>query len=810
MKGFCLQNKSDSEDMLKKFVIQVGNQFNTSVKFVRHDGAKEFATNSIKQFYADRGIQQQVTVPYAHQTNGTAERAIRSIVTIGRSMLHHARLDKSFWAEAAMTAIYIKNRLPSPKSDTKTPFEMVNKSKPSVKHMRVFGCLAYVLTPKEKRLKWDPKSRPGLFMGYEESSKAYRVYDIEGDKVVISRDVNFDEAVIGGTLLNDSAGGMTDILNRLEDIEIEGTRPLSAFKYTGKRRSGASESAEFPSSTEQTTDASSTEDDIGPEEHTRRSSRQRTSPVEWWRASANMVEATDFSEPTSFQEAVSGPDQVHWRNAIRAELKSMRLRGVFRAAKLPTGQRAIDTKWVFKIKRNADGTIDKYKARLVAKGFKQKYGIDYTETFAPVVKYVTLRMVIGLAKLFGWPIDQLDVVTAFLYGQMKELVFILIPEGMEVECDFDCLELLKSIYGLKQASRVWNETFDEHVRSIGFEVSKFDPCLYIKCVEGHCVLLLVYVDDVIVTGSSVDLITEVKHELKQRFEMTDSGACKFVLGIELIEHEDGGVTLCQRRYIDDILKRFGMEDSKSVTSPVDISMKMVQVENQVPATKVPYREAVGALMHLMCATRPDIAFAVGMVARFMETPQDVHWTAVKRIFRYLQGTKSHGIRFKSSGELDFKCFSDADWAGDVADRKSTSGYVFKLAGGPISWGSKKQSSVSLSTSEAEYIALSLAIQEGKWVHRLLCEILVAAGVETPKLVIFEDNQSCIKMTKNPVNHGRAKHIDIKYHHIRDEVKSGEVEVEYCSTSVMLADLLTKGLPGPRHQELTEGLGIQGC
>jgi hypothetical protein len=444
------------------------------------------------------------------------------------------------------------------------------------------------------------------------------------------------------------------------------------------------------------------------------------------------------------------------------------------------------------------------------KGFKQKYGIDYTETFAPVVKCVTLRMMIGLAKLLGWPIDQLDVVTAFLYGLMKEFVFILVPKGMEVDGDFDCLELLKSIYGLKQASRVWNETFDEYMRSIGFEVSKFDPCMYIKCIDKHCVLLLVYVDDVIVTGSSVELIAEVKREVKQRFEMTDSSACKFVLGIELIEQEDGGVTLYQRRYIDDILKRFGMQDCKPVTSPVDISIKIVRDENQAPAVDVPYREAVGALMHLICATRPDIAFAVGMVARFMEAPQDAHWTAVKRILRYLQGTKSHGIRFKSSGDIDFKCFSDADWVGDIADRKSTSGYVFKLTSGPISSGSKKQSSVSLSTSEAEYMALSLAIQEGKWVHRLLCEILVAAGVETPKLVIFEDNQSCIKMTKNPVNHGRAKHIDIKYHHIRDEVKSGEVEVEYCSTSTMLADLLTKGLPGPRHQELTRDLGIQGC
>lgn len=806
VKGYCMHSKSQSSELIMNFINQVANHFDKRVKFVRHDGAKEFATNAIKEYYSDHGIEQQVTVRYAHQTNSTAERNIRTIVTMGRSMLHHAQLDKSFWAEAAMTAIYIKNRLPSPKSDTKTPYQIVYDILPSVKHMRVFGCLAYVLTPREIRSKWDPKSRPGLFMGYQESSKAYRVYDIEAGTVVISRDVTFDESVPGGTHFRNYSPNMDVdvILDRLDEVENEGGLNLANFKYGGKRRSGAAQPMEPSSSSE------SADDEASDTEATRRSTRQRVSPVEWWRASANMVELQDSSEPKTFQEAVSGPDQTHWKAAIAAELRSMDDREVFLQSRLPVGQRAIDTKWVFKIKRNADGSIAKYKARLVARGFKQKYGIDYTETFAPVFKFGTLRMVIAIATLLGWPVELLDVVTAFLYGLMKELVFIRIPEGMGTDGSFDCLQLLKSIYGLKQASRVWNETFDEFVRSIGFEVSKFDPCLYIKSVDGDCILLLVYVDDVLVTGSSMDLITSVKNQLKERFEMTDSGPCKFVLGIEIVKSSDGSVTLCQRRYVDDILKRFGMNDCKPVASPVDISVKLVGNSENGTAINAPYREAVGALMHLMCATRPDIAFAVGMVSRFMESPQDIHWTAVKRIFRYLQGTKSHGIRFDPSVKLDFTCFSDADWAGDIVDRKSTSGYVFKMVGGPISWGSKKQSSVSLSTSEAEYIALSLAIQEGKWIHRLLCELLKAANVPTPKLVIFEDNQSCIKMTKNPVNHGRAKHIDIKFHHIRDEVKSGEVEVEYCPTQTMLADLLTKGMPGPRHQDLTSALGVQGC
>ena len=268
--------------------------------------------------------------------------------------------------------------------------------------------------------------------------------------------------------------------------------------------------------------------------------------------------------------------------------------------------------------------------------------------------------------------------------------------------------------------------------------------------------MLVYVDDVLVTGSSPELIACTKDYLKTRFDMTDSSKCTFVLGIELLDGADGSVTMCQRRYVDDILKRFGMDDCKAVASPVDMSSRLVSSDAAIKVN-APFCEAVGALMHLTTATRPDIAYAVGYVSRFMENSQEEHWVAVKRILRYLQGTKMHGICYKSNGTVDFRGYSDADWAGDLADRKSTSGYVFMLLGAPVSWGSKKQPSVSLSTSEEEYIVLSLAIQEGKWIHRLLCEIMKAANEDGPELLIREDNQSCIKMTKNPVNHGRAKH-----------------------------------------------------
>uniref|UniRef100_A0AAV1U9V9 Reverse transcriptase Ty1/copia-type domain-containing protein n=1 Tax=Peronospora matthiolae TaxID=2874970 RepID=A0AAV1U9V9_9STRA len=585
-------------------------------------------------------------------------------------MLHYAKLDKCFWAEAAMTAIYIKNCLPSPKCQDQTPFEIVSGFRPSVKHMRVFGCRTFVLTPKEKRSKWDPKAREGLFMGYEEVSKAYRVYDIEADQVVISRDVTFDESTLGfSPMLPQEI--VDDTALDIESMNISDEPHPMQIKQTGKRKSRSNsqeqvlqrtllerrgtglEEASAPDDSEshQAKRRSSARENLDKERNVSDEDNEDATPQVFWRASANAVEGTDLSEPTTFKDAVDGADQVHWRKASCAELDSMKLRGVFRATKLPAGQHTIGTKWVFKIKRKADGSIEKYKARLVAKGFKQKYGIDYTETFSPVVKYVTLRMVVSITKYFGWTLEQLDVVTAFLYGEIKEKVLCAIPEGVEVDEDFDCFELVKAIYGLKQTSRVWNETFHEFVCSIGFQVSDFDPCLYVKITSGECVLLLVYVDDVLVTGSSTELIMRTKSDLKAGFEMTESGKCAFVLSIELVDNDNGSVTMCQRRYVEDVLKRFGMSYCKAVTSPTDISSRLIP---STAATKIdaPFREAVGALMHLMTATRPGIAFAVSYVSRFMENPQVEHWMAVKRILRYLQGTKSHGICFKPDDKTD--------------------------------------------------------------------------------------------------------------------------------------------------------------
>uniref|UniRef100_A0AAV1VGX5 Reverse transcriptase Ty1/copia-type domain-containing protein n=1 Tax=Peronospora matthiolae TaxID=2874970 RepID=A0AAV1VGX5_9STRA len=385
-----------------------------------------------------------------------------------------------------------------------------------------------------------------MFVGYEEVSKAYQVYDVEAGKMVVSRDVNFDESTFAlPPPITDEVADDLDfkLLNDEEPRQVE-------YKQTGKRKSRLDDEdaaaqllralSQRPGLVESSTPDSNSS--CLEEDAETKDSVESTPPV-FWRASANAVEtAAGLLESSTFEAA------------------------------LPNGPRAIGKKWVFKIKRKVDGSIEKYKARLVAKGFRQKYDIDYTETFSPVVKYVTLRM---------------------------EQVISVIPEG------------------------------------VNLDTSYLDPCLYIKTSDGHCVLVLVDVEDVLVTGSSLELITRNKNDLKTRFEMTDSGKCAFVLGIELLDGEGGSVTLCQRHYVDDILKRFGMEEEcKAVASPVDVSSRLMS-SSTASKIDVPFREAVGALMHLTTAKRPDIAYAVSFVSRFMKIPQEEHWVAVKRIFRYL-------------------------------------------------------------------------------------------------------------------------------------------------------------------------------
>ena len=652
-----------------------------------------------------------------------------------------------------------------------TPFEAWSELKPDVGHLRVFGCLCYAHISKDERQKLDVKARKCIMLGYGTETKAYRLYDVERKKVIFSRDVVFNESK-----------------NGIEESS-ESTQDSTRYVQLDSGRE----------------DDQTQEDQVPQEQEPvlRRSTRERRQTNIYTPGATCTV--ADTGDPTSRKEALDSDNGSEWGKAMEKEIESLYANEVWDLVELPKDRKAVGSKWVFKTKRNANGTVERYKARLVAQGYSQQHGQDYDETFSPVVRFESLRTVIAFAAQHGLKLHQMDVTTAFLNGELKEEVYMRQPEGFTAEGKENLVcKLNKSIYGLKQSPRCWNSALDSYLKKMGFLQVPGDPCLYVSS-EGEMFIIAVYVDDILLAGESSKRMNAVKQALSNKFKMKDMGELSYFLGIKVIQdHKSETTWIGQESYTESILKRFGMEEAKTIRTPVDTSTKLVKGEDDVYADQSLYQSAVGCLLYLSVATRPDIAYAVSNVAKFCANPTRQHWTAVKRIFRYLRGTQKYGLLYKRNSS---ECvgFSDADWGGDQDDRKSTSGYIFQVGGTAVSWRSKKQACVALSTAEAEYIALSSAAQESLWLNQLLAGL---TKNETEKaMVIYEDNQAAISMAQTPKFHGRSKHIAIKYHFIREQVANGKIDIRYCNTKDMTADFLTKGLSGDRFEKLRLMSGV---
>lgn len=365
-------------------------------------------------------------------------------------------------------------------------------------------------------------------------------------------------------------------------------------------------------------------------------------------------------------------------------------------------------------------------------------------------------------------------------------------------------KLKKSLYGLKQAPRCWNAVLNDYLKSIGFKQSVADPCVYVKKNNDHLLLVVVYMDDLIIIANTAEEMTKVKESLSVRFKMTDMGKLHYCLGIT-IEQEGQCLWINQKQYISNILVKYGMTEAKTVSTPTDLSVKLQMDDNYSKQVDlVMYQSIVGSLLYAAVATRPDISQAVGVISKFSSRPTKAHLTAAKRILRYLKGTASLAVKYQKSSNGTLIGYADADWAGDSEDRHPTTGNLFLMAGGPISWLSKKQAVIALSTSEAEYVSVSAATQEAVWLRRLLADI---QAVPEGLTIIMEDNQGAIGIAKNPIQHARTKHIDIRYHYVREALQEGVISLSYCPTDKMIADLLTKGLPRGRFEILRKAMGM---
>jgi hypothetical protein len=520
-------------------------------------------------------------------------------------------------------------------------------------------------------------------------------------------------------------------------------------------------------------------------------------------------------EPRTLAEAKRRPDWPSWEKAIEEELATLKAAGTWKLEDAPPGANIIGSKWVLKAKKDAAGNVVRYKARLVAQGFSQIGGVDYDDTYAPVAKLASTRAVIAMANRLGMEMHQIDIKGAYLNGELNanEVLYMQHPPGYKApDAGTRVLRLVKTLYGLKQSGRRWYQKLSSVFMSLGFKQCAVDQAVYFRAVatKGELTVVVVHVDDCSIVATTIRLVEELKAGLRKHFEVTDLGELHWMLGIEVKRDRPGRIVhLSQRAYIDAILRRYHLADLKPLSTPMDHQVRLST--DQAPASNaecammrdVPYREAVGALNWAALATRPDIAFAVATVARFASNPGPAHWEAVKRIFRYLSGTRDLWLTY---GEENSPLEGYADADGSMAeDRRAISGYAFLIDGGAVSWSSKRQEIVSLSTTESEYVAATHGGKEALWLRSLISEVF---GTLKSPTTLFSDNQAAIALTRDHQYHPRTKHIDVRYHWIRWVVEKGSIRLVYCPTDDMVADALTKALPSAKVKHFAASLGLR--
>jgi hypothetical protein len=838
--------KIEVSTLILCFFKMVEKQFQTHIQKIQPDNTREFFNSHINNFFKDLRVLQQSSCAYTPQQNGVVERKHRHLLNVARALHFQSNLPLNFWGDFVLTAAYLINRLPTNVLKGHTPHEILFNKKPKLSHLRVFGCLVYGHNTHITH-KFDKRASPGVFLGYPHGQKGYKILDLSSKKIYVTRDAIFHETIFPYKMLNAQTN---DSAFPLPLPSIDDTSSPTSYPF---KEGESSTNESTPTNTSITSPTLSSSDHVPPtpaleldhlEENLvnqhplpnipRRSSRtikrprhldDYVCPLASSQSSSspndpgilyplsNSLSYHRFSsphrsflssiavetEPQSYSEAKNFPE---WRKAMQSEIDALCENRTWSLVPLPNGKKPIGCRWVFKIKRNSDGSIERYKARLVAKGYTQIEGVDYFDTFAPVAKLVTVRVLLAIAAAKNWPLHQLDVNNAFLHGDLHEDVFMQLPPGFRRKGEQLVCKLQKSLYGLKQASRNWYSKFSEVLINFGFKHSTADPSLFCLHRESGAVFLLLYVDDIVLTGSDPQLISLVKVLLQKHFKIKDLGKLKYFLGIEVARSKQG-LFLTQRQYALDIISDSGLTASKPVDFPMEQNLKLTHSEGNTLSDPSPYRRLVGRLIYLT-VTRPDIAYPVNILSQFMHEPRQPHMDAAIRLLRYLKTTPGQGLSFPSNSDLSLKAYCDSDWASCPTTRRSTSGYCIFLGSSIVSWKTKKQSVVSRSSAEAEYRAMANTTCEITWLSYLLSDIGISQSTPTP---LFCDNQSALHIASNPVYHERTKHIEIDCHVIREKISSGLIATAKVSSANQIADLLTKPLGKDQFQHLKAKMGL---
>lgn len=778
---YLLETKTEVLKHFKKYVNMAEAHFGKRISRFRCDNGKEYDNAEFKNFCSERGIKIEFTISYTPQQNGVSERFNRTVVEKARTLLADAKLGQELWGEAIYTSTYIINRLPTRSGII--PAEVWYGELPNYQKLQIFGAVAHVhlMKPQREQGKFQEKSKKYYMIGYCENG--YRLWDCQKREVIRARDVIFSSR--GDQRCEERRQVHSDCY---QDVEDEHSEEEASEKCDVEHPND-----EIPENKLNNTDESSGQTERIHEVEKISDKRVRN-PPNWLNDYETFHCAlTCMGEPENLREALNSPEGGFWGEAVQRELDSHEKHQTWTLVKRPLHKKVIDSKWVFRKKE------DTYKARLVAKGYQTN---DFTETYSPVGKLTTLRSLLVIANQENLEIEQMDVKTAFLHGELQEEIYMNLPEE---KGDMVC-KLNRSIYGLKQSPRCWNQAFHEYMCKKGFQCSDYDNCLYISSENGVNIYVFLYVDDILIMCKSEKKISELKSELGKQFEMVSLGPVKKFLGMEIErDYERKVLKIHQKSYVEKVLQKFKMQDCNTVSTPCEMNLKLEKTEDYLCSK--PYRELIGCIIYLVVCTRPDLSYTVNYFSRFQNNASDEHYNYLKRVLRYLKLTVDFGLVYKDRGYKNVVLgYCDADWASDIVDRRSVSGYCLMLYNNIVSWCTQKQKTVSLSTAEAEYMALGLICCEAIWFKGFLNQI----GINCETVFVCEDNQSCIHIAKNRENSRRVKHIDIKYHFIRNLIEDGLIVLKYVGSSDQLADIFTKALCKPTFNHLRNLIGVEKC
>lgn len=806
--GKTIARKSEVMDEFVAVRAYIQTQLENRMKRFVSDGEGKYVSGEFQSYLRRKGVVHEQTPPYTPQRNPISERKNLTIMNRVRAVLNEKKVPSFLWGEAFNYVLFVMNRAVR-KGEEMSRYEKLHGVKPSMKHVHEFATPVVFKDNSNDRKKLDAKGVDGLYVGYNESANTYRIYDIKKRRIVASRDVIF----------------FPNLQHSLEESsEIEIVQEDGEFVWIDADALPVDdENEDFvdfhppvpPEQLQQAPDPvpvlldpvldlidplpvvqQQQQEDVMRIGDSRYPARDRKQVVFF---NAELV-SPSLPDPLSYAEAMAAPDRDQWKEAMKVELDALAVMETWDASAVkPSHTPVVDSKWVFRRKFRPDGSIEKYKARLVAKGFTQTYGVDYDETFAPVARFESIRYVVSMAAASpDLEVHHLDVNSAFLNSSLEEVIFMRLPPDVGGHV----VQLRKTLYGLKQSPRCWNKDVTSYLLSLGFVQSDADPCVFISRAGSSLRVIVLWVDDCFVLGSTTEVVA-LKKELQAKYRMKDFGHLSHFVGLEF-EKVENGIKMHQASYLSRVLERFGVSEAKGLDTPSLIN------EKDHPSAGIKfdnvnlYRQAVGCINYLVTGSRPDIAYSVSVVSRNLSSPSALDWINVRRILCYLKRTEKAGILYSSSG-TQLLGFSDASYAEDAKDRKSTGGYVFLLNGGAVSWKAKKQPIVALSSAEAELIALSKAVQESVWLGKLESNL----GVGSLPRVIFEDNQSTIRLTKDYVYSDRSKHIDVRYFFARERVMAGELSVQYCPTSEMVADIFTKCLGKFLHYKHAASMGMIG-